>query len=64
MSAFRDAAARELQTALVCPGCGEVNRSGVAPAIEVSQDWRTAFCTVCSRSGPIACFQLKGIEPC
>lgn len=58
-SNFRDA----LESDLVCPRCGAANRPrvGTSPAatyVTALVDG-TAFCIVCSRSGPVTDFQLK-----
>lgn len=57
-SDFLDAYRHMLVREVVCPKCGHENVSGASAVIEIQPD-DTAYCTNCSKSGPVAAFLLK-----
>lgn len=54
MSSFRQA----LEASLRCPKCPAMNRPG-ATVIELSDDRKTACCSVCAKAGPVDQFLQK-----
>jgi hypothetical protein len=59
MSAFHDACQATLL--LHCPWCHEQNRPGIV-SLELDDDCKTVFCTVCGKDGPLVLF-LPPTEP-